>query len=153
MPHGVTKYIENSDFVIAKFRGLQTPYWANSLMTVKDNVIAFVGEHNGQKVGAVGFDFHNSDFPLTTEFPIFINNLISYLVERDSFAITQYECGNPIEINPLPETEKIFVINPIKKVYELSSKFPVKPFEETYTPGIYKVSQKVGIKKILDYYQ
>ena len=147
VPHGVTKYIENSDFVIAKFRGLQTSYWANSLMTVKDNVIAFVGEHNGQKVGAVGFDFHNSDFPLTTEFPIFINNLISYLVERDSFAITQYECGNPIEINPLPETEKIIVINPIKKVYELSSKFPVKPFEETYTPGIYKVSQKVGDKE------
>ena len=50
VPHGVTKYIENSDFVIAKFRGLQTSYWANSLMTVKDNVIAFVGEHNGQKV-------------------------------------------------------------------------------------------------------
>lgn len=145
--HGVTRYIEKADFIIARFRVLQTPYWANPLMMLKEKNVAFLGEQNGQKIGAVGFDFHNSDFPLTTEFPIFINNLVSYLVDRDSFSITQYECGNPIEINPLPETEKIFVNDPRKKVFELSSKFPVKPFEETYTPGIYEVSQKIGDKE------
>ena len=116
-------------------------------MKVKEKNIAFVGEKNGQKIGAIGFDFHNSDFPLTAEFPIFINNFVSYLVDRDSFATTQFECGNPIEINPLPETEKLLVTNPKRKVFELSSEFPVKPFEETYTPGIYEVTQKIGKKE------
>ena len=47
--HGVTKYIENSDFVIAKLRELQPPYWANPLMKVKEKNIAFVGEKMGRR--------------------------------------------------------------------------------------------------------
>jgi len=147
-PHSVTKYMNNSDFVISRISSLEMPYWASPLITVGDREAAFAGEFKGQKIAALGFDIHNSDFPLTLEFPIFVNNLISYLIDRDTMAATQYGCGQEIAITPLPEAEKIYVRTPDGQRTELSSEYPVKPFERTSLPGIYDISQKVGEKEI-----
>lgn len=150
--HATTKYMSNSDFVISKIRDISMPYWASPLFKVGDKTVSFIGEQKGQKVGVLGFDLHNTDFPLTSEFPIFINNLISYLVDRDASTSTQYSCGDSIDIMPLPETEKIFIKGPDEKEIELSSIYPVKPYEESYIPGIYDVTQKIGknnVEKII----
>lgn len=147
-PHSVTKYMNNSDFVISKISSLEMPYWASPLITVGDREAAFAGEFKGQKIAALGFDIHNSDFPLTLEFPIFVNNLISYLIDRDTMAATQYVCGQEIDITPLPEAEKIYVETPDGQSTELGSEYPVKPFERTNLSGIYNISQTVEEKKI-----
>jgi len=143
----ITKYMENSNFVISKLRELETPYWGSPLLKVKEKQVSFVGEQKGQKVGALGFDLHNTDFPLTTEFPIFINNLISYLIDRDTLTVNQYNCGESVNIIPLPQAEKINVTFPDKIKEELSTKYPVKPFEDTAKPGIYEIKQKLGEKE------
>ena len=147
-PHAITKYMNNSDFVISKLNSVEMPYWASSLLEVNEQPAAFAGEVKGQKVGVIGFDLHNSDFPLTLEFPIFINNFISYLIDRDTIGNQQYFCGEKIEINPLPEAEEIFVKNPGGQKTSIGSKYPVKPYDETSLPGIYEVTQKVGDKEV-----
>ncbi len=146
--HAVTKYMNNSDFVISSFNPIEMPYWGSPLIKIDDKNAAFAGELKGQKVAVLGFDLHDSDFPLTLEFPIFINNLISYLVDRDTMANNQYNSGEDIDITPLPETEKIFVKDPEGKRTELSSRYPVKPYDKTYSTGIYEIIQKVGDKEI-----
>jgi hypothetical protein len=146
--HAVTKYMESADFAISKAKDISVPYWGTALMKLDDKAIAFAGEQKGQKIGVIGFDLHNSDLPLTPEFPIFINNIISYLMDRDTLTGTQYNCGDNIEIVPLPEAEKLYVTEPSKQKTEISSKYPVKPFDRTYTPGIYEVSQKVSDNEI-----
>jgi hypothetical protein len=146
--HASTKYMNNSDFIVSSLRDIDLPYWANPLLKVGDNTAAFSGELKGQKIAVVGFDLHNSDFPLTPEFPIFINNMISYLIDRDTMTGTKYSCGESIDITPLPEAERIFIVNPDNQKKELSSKYPIKPFEDTYLPGIYSISQKVGEEEI-----
>ena len=142
--HATTKYMSNSDFVISKITDIQTPIWASSLLKVGDKTVAFVGDQKGQRVAALDFDLHNTDFPLTAEFPIFVNNLVSYLIDRDASNATAYNCGDSINISPLPEAEKIFIRSPDEKKIELSSEYPVQPFEKSYTPGIYNITQKIG---------
>lgn len=142
--HAITKYMGNSDFIISKFREIKTPYWGNTLFKIGDKEVSFVGEQKGQRIGVLGFDLHNTDLPLTSEFPIFINNLISYLIDRDTLSSNSYNCGESITIDPLPEAEKINVLNPDKVNEEISSKYPVKPYENTVKPGIYEIRQKIG---------
>lgn len=146
--HAITKYMTNSDFVVSRVSSIDMPYWASPLITVNENNVSFAGELKGRKVAAIGFDLHNSDFPLTLEFPVFVNNLISYLMDRDTMSNTQYSCGDEIEINPLPETESVSVKGPDGVNTELSSKYPLKPYEKTSTTGIYEISQKAGDKQI-----
>ncbi len=145
--HAVTKYMNNSDFVISNFNLIVMPYWGSPLIKVEEKTAAFAGDFKGQKVAVLGFDIHNSDFPLTMEFPIFINNLISYLVDRDTMTNTTYNCGDSLEITPLPETEKLYIDEPDGKRTEFDSKFPVKTFESTYSTGIYKITQLSGNKQ------
>ncbi len=142
--HAITKYMNNSDFVISKVKAIELPYWASPLIKVGEQNTAFSGEIKGQKIAVIGFDLHNSDFPLTPEFPIFVNNLMSYLIDRDTMSSTQYSCGDGIDITPLPEAEKLFIKSPDDTKIEVSSKYPISPFEKTYSTGIYEVSQKVG---------
>jgi hypothetical protein len=148
LTHAATKYMTNSNFVISKFQDMETPYWANPLLTIGEKTAAFAGEVKGQRIAVMGFDLHNSDFVLTPEFPIFINNLVSYLLDRDTMTNNKYSCGDEIELTPLPEAEKLFIKKPDGQETELSPKYPIRPFEETYTPGIYKLTQQVGDKKV-----
>lgn len=142
--NATTKYMSSSDFVISKITDITTPYWASALLKVGDKNVSFIGEQKGQRVGVLGFDLHNTDFPLTSEFPIFINNLVSYLVDRDASSSTMYNCGDSIDIAPLPEAEKIFITGPDEKKIELSSTYPVQPYDKSYNPGIYNITQKIG---------
>lgn len=140
--HVITKYMENSSFVIGKARELKIPYWGSPLMNINDKSVAFAGELKGQKIGAIGFDLHNSDMPLTPEFPIFINNLVSYLMDRDTIINYQYFCGDSIEILPLPEVKKVIITNPSKISYEIKPEDAVKVFSNTVDSGIYEISQQ-----------
>ncbi len=146
--HAITKYMNNSDFVVSRLNSFELPYWASPLLQVNEQPAAFAGELKGQKIGVIGFDLHNSDFPLTLEFPIFINNFISYLIDRDTIGNLQYYCGEQIEINPLPEAEDIYVRNPEGQKNDIGSKYPVKPYDKTSLPGIYKINQRVGDKEV-----
>lgn len=146
--HATTRYMDSSDFVVSKLQDIEIPYWANPLLKVGDSIAAFAGELKGQKIAAINFDLHNSDFPLTPEFPIFINNIISYLIDRDTIMSSKYNCGDSIDITPLPEAEKLYVKSPDNQTVELSSKYPIKPFENTYSTGIYEIKQEFGDKEV-----
>lgn len=144
--HAITKHMDGNSFVVARLKSMEVPYWASPLIKVGEENAAFAGEMKGQKIVMVGFDLHNSDLPLLPEFPIFINNIISFLIDRDTMMTEKFTCGDSIDITPLPEAEKIFVKGPDNSKTELSSKYPIGPFENTRTPGIYEISQKIGEK-------
>jgi hypothetical protein len=142
--HGVTRYMENSNFTVSKYRKVEAPYWAAPLFKIGEENAAFLGEYKGQKIGLIAFDFQSSDMPLTPEFPIFVNNLMSNLLNRDTISNNQYFCGENVEIIPLPETERLWVTTPKKEKINIENKYPIKPFEKTFEPGVYEVVQKFG---------
>ncbi|GKU27617.1 vWA domain-containing protein [Clostridium folliculivorans] len=143
LSHAVTKYMDKSSFVVSKVKNIEVPSWGSTIIKVGDNNAAFCGEVKGQKVGAIAFDLHNSDMPLTPEFPIFINNLMSYMLNRDTVSGTQYYTGENIEVIPQPEANKIWIKTPYNDNIDLGTKYPLKPFDEAYKPGIYEIHQKI----------
>ncbi|WP_160680691.1 VWA domain-containing protein [Clostridium sp. C8-1-8] len=144
LSHVVTKYMDKSSFVISKVKNIDVPSWGSVIMKAAGSNVAFCGEIKGQKISTIAFDLHNSDMPLTPEFPIFINNLMSYLLDRDTVSGTQYYTGDSIEIVPQPEAEKIWISTPDNEKVELGTKYPLKPFDGAYNPGVYEVHQKIG---------
>lgn len=143
MAHPVTKYMENANFTVSKLRSLEVPFWADVLINVGENAAALSGEYAGRRTAVIGFDLHDSDFALTTEFPIFIYNLASYLAGIDTDAKDSYACGDYIYLNMNPQVSEAAVKDPSGAVYKLELTYPMPPFDKTGQFGIYELIQKL----------
>ncbi len=60
----------------------QLPEWGESFLADGDgNCVGFLGIAQGQPIAVVGFDLHKGDFPLQSQFPMFISQLLQSLLE------------------------------------------------------------------------
>ncbi|HYE82573.1 MAG TPA: BatA and WFA domain-containing protein [Clostridia bacterium] len=142
--HPITKYMENAEFTVSKLKRLEAPFWADVLMSIDGNAAVFSGEYKGRKTAAIGFDLHNSDFVLTTEYPIFVYNLAVYLMGIDAEGKSSFVCGDSIELNPDPEVDQVTMKDPEGELYRQELTYPMLPFDKTGQYGIYEISQKIG---------
>lgn len=140
--HPNTKYIKEAEFHVSKAVNLDIPYWGEILLSMNSKPVAFVGEYNRRKVGAVAFNLHNSDFPLNAEFPIFINQLSGYFLGNDSIQNSRYLCGEEVKISPNSDTKEMYIKTADNKKENIENKYPVRPFENTSKQGIYTLIQK-----------
>ena len=46
--------------------------WGQTFLRAEGQTLGLYGEYNGQKIAALGFDLHKSDFPLQAGFPILL---------------------------------------------------------------------------------
>lgn len=138
----VTKYMDKAHFTVARLSDMEVPYWGSTFLKVNGKAAAFTGEFKGRKTAVLGFDLHSSDFPLISEFPIFMHNLISYLIDVDFQSKTSYYCGEGIDINLIGEAGKLSMKNPEGSEKNIELKYPIRPYEETNDIGIYKLSQE-----------
>lgn len=140
--HHITKYMDNAFFTVSKLKNIETPYWADVLIRVNGKPAAVAGEYKGRKTAFIGFDLHNSDFALTPEYPIFMHNLMGYLVGLGPEGKSSFISGEEIDMNILPDASEAFVKDPTGKTHKLELVYPMLPFAETDETGIYQVVQK-----------
>ncbi|MGE5629517.1 MAG: vWA domain-containing protein [Caulobacteraceae bacterium] len=140
--HPVTKYMDNASFTVSKLKNMEVPYWADVLIKADGKPAAFTGEYKGRKIAVIGFDLHNSDFVLTPEYPIFLYNLMGYLVGLDLEGRTSYKCGEQIEISLLPEVKEAYIKDPAGSNHKLEISYPMLPFDDTNQAGVYQIVQK-----------
>jgi hypothetical protein len=141
--HPITKYMENADFTVSKLKDMEVPFWSDVLISVGGKPAALSGEYKGRETAILGFDLHNSDFALTTEYPIFIYNLAAYLMGIDAEGRTAYVCGDSIDLNPNPEAKEASVKDPAGEIHRLELTYPMLPFEKTERFGVYELTQKL----------
>ncbi|MDF2521231.1 MAG: N-terminal double-transrane protein [Clostridia bacterium] len=141
--HLLTKFIENTSFGVSKLKSIELPYWADELLDVEGSPAAFTGQYRDRKVAVLSFDLHNSDFVLTSEYPIFMHNLAGYLINISTGEKSAYQSGEAVNLNPVPDAVSAFVENPSKKVQDIELKYPILPFENTEEVGIYRLVQKL----------
>ena len=142
--HPITKYMENAEFTVSRLKDIEVPFWADTLIKVGENAAAISGEYKGRRRAVIGFDLHDSDFALTTEYPIFMYNLAAYLVGIDTEGKTSYVCGDAIDLNPNPEVTEAVVKAPEGIEYRLELAYPMLPFDNTGQYGVYELTQKIG---------
>ncbi|MHB1392870.1 MAG: vWA domain-containing protein [Clostridia bacterium] len=143
MKHPITKYMENADFTVSKLKDMEAPFWSDVLISVGGKAAALSGEYRGRKTSALGFDLHNSDFALTTEYPIFIYNLAAYLIGIDTEGRASYVCGDSIDLSPNPEVKEAAVKDPAGEIHRLELTYPMLPFDKTGQFGVYELTQKL----------
>lgn len=143
LKHSLTKYIENADFTVSKLKSMELPYWAESLIDIKGRTAVFAGEQKGRKAAVIGFDLHNSNIALTTEFPIFIYNLTAYLTGMEREDTAAYVCGDQIDLTLDPEAGEADVKAPDGENYKVELTYPMLPFDKTGLSGIYELKQRI----------
>ncbi len=138
----VTRYVNTITFGISKSAFYELPLWGEEFISSDDKIIGFYGVDEGLRKVVLGFDFHDTDFPLMAEFPIFIHNIIYYLSEASLTVSNNFVCGDNIPIFLNPSGEDLNIVLPDNSTKMIENKFPVKPFEDTYMTGIYTLTQK-----------
>ncbi|MBQ9983678.1 MAG: VWA domain-containing protein [Lachnospiraceae bacterium] len=77
----VTVYAENYAFGITKAHTYALPEWGLPFVkTDTGNVVGYYGNAEGHNVAVMGFDIHNTDLALQTEFPIVMSQLSDWLL-------------------------------------------------------------------------
>lgn len=100
----VTEYIEDYSFGITKAYTYQLPEWAVPVLRNSENgITGYYGTVDGYIIGVLGFDIHNTDFALQTEFPIFMSQLGDELLgKRDpAMEITNFPVSEESDVNPV----------------------------------------------------
>ncbi len=138
----VTRYMDKAHFSVSKIKDMVVPYWGSTFLKVNGKAAAFTGELKGRKTAVIAYDLHNSDFPLISEFPIFMHNLLGYLIDIDFQSKTSYYCGEGININNIGEVGKLSIKNPEGSMENIELKYPIRPYENTNNIGIYKLSKE-----------
>ncbi len=135
----LSKYVSNMKFTVSSYKNIKVPYYGKALLNVNDDVIGFLGENNGRKIAALGFDIHNSDVALKKEFPIFIYELGEQLIEGGLLYKHNYKCGEDIIVKGTSQTESLEVTSPSKKVKEI---MPGSNYNNVNEIGVYRVIEK-----------
>lgn len=71
----ISDYVEGYTFGVTFSHTYELPAGAGTCVSAGDDVAGFVGESAGVTVAVLGFDIHDTDLALRTEFPIFMSQL------------------------------------------------------------------------------
>ncbi len=138
----VTNYLDGYSFGCLDVTGFKTPKWAKSFFETDDKfTTGYLGNYNGRMVAVTGFDLHNTDFPLQTEFPIFMYNLLRETMSAGIADKTIYNAGEAVSIQKKGKAEKAVVIKPGggKETYSLDKGTVV--FTGTSKAGLYNIKE------------
>ncbi len=141
----VTEYIEDYSFSSLDVLGFKTPKWAKAFFETGSKLSAgYLGNYNGRMIAVIGFDLHNTDFPLQTEFPIFMYNLLRETMSARIAEKSVYNAGEAVSIQKKGKSEKVVVTKPdgTKENYNLEGGTVV--FADTIDAGLYSIKEDDG---------
>jgi len=143
----LSKYTANMKFIVSSYKNIVMPYYGHPLLKINDDNAGFIGESNGRKIAALGFDIHNSDVALKKEFPILIYELGEQLIESGVLYKNNYKGGDDILINGTSQAENIQITLPNRKIKDID---PGTTYNNITELGIYKVSEKQATGEALE---
>lgn len=85
MESPITNYVEQYSFGVTTAKTYSVPEWATPIVCTPDgDIVSYYGTFDGRKIAVWGFDIHNTDLALQTEFPIFMSQLTQSLLYLQS---------------------------------------------------------------------
>ena len=102
----VTNYVENYAFGITNAFTYSLPEGAIPVIATEDGkTTGYYVNHNGVHIGVLGFDIHNTDLALQTEFPIFMSQFTEQLLgtNKGSATITNFPVEEESDVTPVSE--------------------------------------------------
>ncbi len=131
----ITQHLLLSDIAIQTSRSMEGGV---PVLTAGERVLMAVGEENGRRVAALGFDVHSSNLPLKADFPVLVQNLLAYLLPETASAVQNAVCGKPVAIHTDARAEEAFVLTPTARRAELAGGV----LEDTGEIGVYTLVER-----------
>ena len=136
------RYVDLSALHVLQARALVPPPGARVLVEAEGGPLLFVAERPEGRLAVLTFDLRDSDLPLQVAFPILTANLADWLLPQGAaqFPAT-VQPGDPVPIQPDPETTEVIVTAPdgTRHALPVGEKPPV--FAATDRLGVYLVEQ------------
>ncbi|WP_158606399.1 vWA domain-containing protein [Paenibacillus ginsengarvi] len=96
--HPVTRYLQLQDTHVASALRPTGLTWGKPVVSAKDVPLLYAGSENGQPRLLVAFSLQQSDFPLRTEFPVFVQNALAWLTAANGGSLGRAIAGEHKEI-------------------------------------------------------
>ncbi|MBI2434580.1 MAG: VWA domain-containing protein [Candidatus Hydrogenedentes bacterium] len=139
--HPLMRFLNPGNLRVGKALRLTLPDGAQSLMSTQGSALIAEVSQGNQQILVSAFDLADTNWPLHLSFPLFIQNLISWIPRSALGEQQTLAGGQPIEILPIPEVEQASVTTPggVTHIVPLE---PVRPtyFGETSQAGPYRVT-------------
>lgn len=134
----VSKYINDFQFTLAEFNGIEVPYYGKAFLEVENTAVGFYGEKDNRGIAALSFDIHNSDVALKKQFPILIYELGEKLISNGLSNKSNYSSGEEIEVKASNLSKELKVAYPGEKSKTLSLN---EKINSKYNLGIYNIEE------------
>jgi len=134
----------SSIHVLRASHQLAPALWAQPMLTSPETPLLIAGENNNRRIAVLGFDLHDSDLPLQPAFPILMFNMVNWFLPQPVLGTGQALAGVPLTLQTWPGADRVTVIAPDKQATTVGPPFPVSPYTETNSIGIYSVTQHVN---------
>ncbi|MFA5522852.1 MAG: BatA and WFA domain-containing protein [Tissierellales bacterium] len=131
------------DFSISKSKYIEDTSWIEPVLLINDNPVIAKGQIDNQNYILIGFDLHDTDFPLQVDFPIFVQNMLEYSLNMSTQEKISVLSGESLNLDVLPNSKEISVIRPNGDKEKLGPPFPLAPFTDTKEIGVYAIEQKL----------
>jgi Ca-activated chloride channel family protein len=145
LDHLLTQHIEWDQVQIKKTKVIETPVWAEPLVTSEVSPLVFVGEYQSHRFAVLSFDLLDSDLPLHITFPILFNQLLTYLNPPAMYdASDGYKVDQPVQLKPGASVEALHILLPDGTEQDLTLDEYGATFLDTGQPGIYTITALPG---------
>ena len=115
--------------------------WGKALLQAEGKSLGLFGEANGRKIAALGFDLHNSDFPLQTTFPVMWYRLMEWYFPEQTAGVSQSAAGQAVSFALKPDTQKAVVEIAEGKEIAILPPIPARTLTETSQTGWYLLKE------------
>lgn len=136
--------VDLSSIRVLRSSHLLTPAsWAQTVVNTPETPLLIAGENDNRRIAALSFDLHDSDLPLQPSFPILISNMVNWFLPPPVAGDGQISPDLPVTVQAWPGADHVTITAPNQQAVTVAPPFPVAPFAQTNTTGIYQVVQQV----------
>lgn len=141
------RHVDLSALRVAKGTGFAVEDPATrTLAYIGDEPLIILGEEDGAKRLAFGFDFHESNLPMQKDFPILVQNILAWFLPLKEGQTGQVAVGDTALISLQGGAAHYDIRLPDGNVLQGQS---ARQFTETQQPGFYAVTQYDGSGGVL----
>ena len=139
--HPLMRFLNPSNVTVSKARQLVLPAEGRELVSTQGAALVADVSRGGQQIVVIAFDLGDSNWPLRLSFPLFFQNLVSWVPRSSIESQMSVQAGDTLPILPREgaETATVTLPNGERETVKLDATRPVY-FGNTFKTGVYEIS-------------